>query len=326
VLTNLRGYDVRRRIIKNPNARWFDQHNKLDHLHTLEKKVFERSIEVFSDTRYGYYVLDDELVGFKANDLENKTISDRKSAGEGTTTECSCDTFFQIVLGIRIKTIADSQLKTVQRLLDYLPQIEDNTMPMLGPIIACDCGYGKKAIIELLSAKNFKVLTIAGTVGSGHPINGTMAVDQYCSKIREHNSLSCGNSNMEISYGILQTELSPFLDSIKEISISDDPTLLLGPEVVTAKCNRVSMLYAYAYRDIFDKKMEQKILGFYVSGFPNVGFLLKTWVCVPKATSCPFKCLFVGNQDQNTDVVERVIEHNAYALTMAQRTADWFTL
>jgi len=78
-------------------------------------------------------------------------------------------------------------------------------MSMLGPIITCDPGYGKKAIIELLSAKNFKFLTIAGTAGSGHPIIGTTVVDQYCSKIREHNSLNCGNSNMENSYGILQT-------------------------------------------------------------------------------------------------------------------------
>jgi len=120
--------------------------------------------------------------------------------------------------------------------------------------------------------------------------------------------------------------VSAFLDSIKDFSISDDPTLLLGPEVVIAKCNGVSTFYAYAYRDIFDKKVEQKILCFYVSGFPNVGFLFKTWVCIPKAISSPFKCLFVGNHDRNTDVVERVIERNAYALTMVQRTADWFTL
>jgi hypothetical protein len=38
LLTNLRGYDVRRRIINNLNACWIDQHNQLDHLHTLEKK------------------------------------------------------------------------------------------------------------------------------------------------------------------------------------------------------------------------------------------------------------------------------------------------
>ncbi len=143
-------------------------------------------------------------------------------------------------------------------------------MSILGPIIACDHGFGKKAIIELLLAKNIKILTRAGTVGSGHPIIGTMAVDQYCSKIREHNSLSCGNSNME------------------------NPTLQLGPEVIIAKCNGVSTFYAYAYRDIFDKKVEQKILHIYVSGFPNVGFLFKAWVCIPKAISCPVKSLFVG--------------------------------
>jgi len=87
----------------------------------LEKKVFKHSIKFFFNTRSRCYVFDDELVGSKANDLENKLISHRKYAGEGTATDCIFDTFFQIVLVIQIKTIADSQLTNVQRLLDYLP-------------------------------------------------------------------------------------------------------------------------------------------------------------------------------------------------------------
>ncbi len=47
VLSNLRGYDMRRRIIQGQQDRWINQRNTLDHLHALEKKVFERSVEFF---------------------------------------------------------------------------------------------------------------------------------------------------------------------------------------------------------------------------------------------------------------------------------------
>jgi hypothetical protein len=52
VLTNLRGYVIRRRIIHSTNLHWIDQWNMLDHLHVLEKKVYERSIEFFFDSSY----------------------------------------------------------------------------------------------------------------------------------------------------------------------------------------------------------------------------------------------------------------------------------
>jgi len=47
VLTNLRGYDIRRRIIANPSAQWIDQRNKLDHLHRLEKKFLKGQLNFF---------------------------------------------------------------------------------------------------------------------------------------------------------------------------------------------------------------------------------------------------------------------------------------
>jgi hypothetical protein len=47
VLSNLRGYDMRRRIIQGQQDRWINQRNTLDHLHALEKKVFERSVDFF---------------------------------------------------------------------------------------------------------------------------------------------------------------------------------------------------------------------------------------------------------------------------------------
>jgi hypothetical protein len=40
VLCNLRVYDGRRRVITAATSNWIDQRNRLDHLHSLEKKWF----------------------------------------------------------------------------------------------------------------------------------------------------------------------------------------------------------------------------------------------------------------------------------------------
>ncbi len=122
------------------------------------------------------------MIGSKANDVETKILSDRKLAGEGPTCDCLCDTFFQFVLGMRIKTVSDSQLKNVEKLLDYLPTIDNNMSSMLGPQLACDRGYGKKSVLGLLASKYYKVITITSKIGSEHPIVGSSIVESYIEK------------------------------------------------------------------------------------------------------------------------------------------------
>jgi hypothetical protein len=70
-------------VIDNPESTWTDQRNKLDQMHTLEMKFFERSIEFFFNSQFGCYVLDDELLASKAADVEYKQLSDRKAGGKG---------------------------------------------------------------------------------------------------------------------------------------------------------------------------------------------------------------------------------------------------
>jgi hypothetical protein len=185
ILTNLRGFDMRRRIINSSSARWIDQRNTLDHLHLLEKKIFEHSIEFFFDSSYSCLVLDDEMIGSKALNVETKIVSDCKAAGEGPTCDCICDSLFQFVLGVCIKTVANSQIVNVEKLLDYLPAVDKNVQSMLGPFIACNRGYGKKFIMSLLASKNYKVITIASKIGSEHPIVGSSAVEFYIDKIKK---------------------------------------------------------------------------------------------------------------------------------------------
>jgi hypothetical protein len=41
------------------------------------------------------------MLGSKASDVEVRSLSDRKAAGEGSIIDCICDTYFQIILGMR---------------------------------------------------------------------------------------------------------------------------------------------------------------------------------------------------------------------------------
>lgn len=119
------------------------------------------------------------MEGSKAKDVEVKIVSDRKTVGEGPTCDCICDAYFQLVLGMRIKTYADSQIDNLCKLLDYLPAVDENSHSMLGPFIVCDRGYGKKSIVEMLASRNFKVLTICSKAGSERPIVGSTIVESY---------------------------------------------------------------------------------------------------------------------------------------------------
>jgi len=89
IMNNLRGFDMTRRMILDVSASWNDQRNKLKNLHSLEKKVFDRSIEFFFDSMNSCVVLDDELIASKGEDVESKLLSDRKSGKEGPTTDVS---------------------------------------------------------------------------------------------------------------------------------------------------------------------------------------------------------------------------------------------
>ena len=47
-------------------------------------------------------MLDDELISLKAVDIEVKTLSSRKSGKEDSTVDVICDSFFQLIAGMRL--------------------------------------------------------------------------------------------------------------------------------------------------------------------------------------------------------------------------------
>jgi len=212
--------------------------------------------------------------------------------------------------------LEDSQLENCIKVLDGLPAVQPNDYSPNGPIIVFDRGYGKKKMVDLVRSKNFKLITIAATVGSEHPIVPLSAVDAYHDRIM---------NNTNISSEILAASLSEFDASIQPWVISDDPNVLLGPELKICVHSSDSNLCAIAIRDIFDKKIPQKVLRFFTYGMKETTFLnANEWVGVLK----------IGKKDQfdspfnNREFmdVDNVLQKSCVALTRYQRTADWFIL
>ena len=147
---------------------------------------------------------------------------------------------------------------------------------MLGPIMVCNRGYGKKSVINLFTSQNFKVLTIASTIGSDHPIVGLTTVQSYLEKVQRYGVTNSIYSTevLQSDFGVLQSNVEDFLDSVKPFTVSDNPKELLGFEIVVAQHCEKKSFYAYCIRDIYDKKVEQKLLRFFIYGFPirNMGF------------------------------------------------------
>ncbi len=120
------------------NLIWVAQRDLVQNLPYLEEKIFERSKNFFFDTRSGCYTLDDQLLPSKATDLESKTLCSSKTGKEGSTSEITCDSFLQVVLGMRLRTSSETQLENVEKLLDSFPHIEENRLSEFGPLLACD--------------------------------------------------------------------------------------------------------------------------------------------------------------------------------------------
>ncbi|MFN9983455.1 MAG: hypothetical protein ACK53Y_26245, partial [bacterium] len=116
----------------------------------------------------------DEMLGSKASDFEVRSLSDRKAAGEGSIIDCICDTYFQIILGMRLRTFLTTQVQNMHKLLERLPDAETNKGLARGPVLVMDRGFGKMAHVEEVMKKN----TVAATLGSQHPFVPTISAMQ----------------------------------------------------------------------------------------------------------------------------------------------------
>jgi hypothetical protein len=319
VLSNLRGFDVSKRMVQEVTGSWCDQRNKLRNLHFLEKRIFERTVEFFFDPETSTAVIDDELTASKGEDVETKIVTERKAGKEGPVTDVVTDCYFQVILGIRLRTVGESQMVNVQKLLVTLSAVgADYRAADSGPIVACDRGYGKLSFINMLKELNFKVITIANNLGSEHPFVGQSAIDAFQQKVRR----AVPDLGSEGFSRLLQEH------NITDFVVHDLDTALMGPQVSIAQHNDDNLLYAVAVRDIFDKKIAQKLLRFFLYGFHDMDFFTGYWIVVPKKNDkMLLNRLFCEHErEPETLRVEEALQQHCTPLTHAQRTAEWFTL
>jgi hypothetical protein len=174
--------------------------------------------------------------------------------------------------------------------------------------MVCNRGYGKKSVINLLSSRNFKVLTIASTIGSDHPIVGLTTVQSYLEKVQRYGVTNSIYSTevLQSDFGVLQSNMEDFLDSVKPFTVSDNPKELLGSEIVVAQHCEKSPFMPIVSEISTIRKWSKSCS---VSSFMD--FLLGTWVSVPKTGSNgPIKPLFnptIGRNDYNTTNIENCI-------------------
>jgi hypothetical protein len=134
-------------------------------------------------------------------------------------------------------------------------------------------------------------------MGSKHPFVGSSTADMYSKKIREHNKFkkSAASDSDDSLSGVLKNNIQNYEDSIAPYIVSDD----------------------------------QKLLRFFIYGFPNVESILQSWVIVPKKNDkLAFNRLhyYYASKPEIIQNAEDFFSDRTQPLTHAQRMAEWFIL
>lgn len=127
ILTSVRGYDVNSRAGDSGDSSWKQRKNLLRSLEEIEKAMFNRSASFLFNTKNGVLVVDDELVGSRASDVESKAHSQRKTGVDGPVSDAMADSMICLLLGMRLRVTGESQRDNVRELLKTAPKSTDST-------------------------------------------------------------------------------------------------------------------------------------------------------------------------------------------------------
>ena len=72
----------------------------LRRMNDLEKEIFSRSIDTLFHKDNGVLVIDKILISSRANDVETKTVSERKTGKEGQLADCVSCSFTSVLFGL----------------------------------------------------------------------------------------------------------------------------------------------------------------------------------------------------------------------------------
>ena len=308
----LRGYPLQGRSGFDSSDCWFQRNNLLRRLEPIEKMMFEQSRQILMNTKGGELVLDDELLGSRAKDVETKTLSHRKAGKEGPVFDAVACSHTSAVLGVRLRVRGCSELDNITELLSVFPTIR-SVHQSVG--IKFDRGYGKRKTLGIVGEKGYRMSTVVSTVGSGHPFISYEVAEAYKEELTKKKDK----------------------DKAAKVALFNEFVLdgndLCGPQIWVAKSqikvgdnDRQIPMYGTAIRYVHDKKVVRKDLRFF-STCPDSYDTSKYWIATDKALVVHGGFLFSSIRTTNErETVQATLLQSCYPLTIAQRTGDWFLM
>ena len=310
------GFSVQGRTGNNDEDTWFQGNRLLRNLEDVEKAVFQPTVQLCLNKESGVLVVDDELIGSRAQDVELKSLSYRKADKEGPVADCVADSILGIMFGSRLRIRSEPEKINVEKLLERsMPRITSNLHNIR---LHCDRGYGKMAFVMLICRLGFNLSTIANSYGSRHPFITTEEVEK---------------ANLAKKWSKLQPppseqEKADALNSFKPFVLP--ATQYFGPAVNVAtkelelEGGKKTKLMATAVHDVFDKNNHHKYLRFFSTGSVETG-LSCVWISTKKGVHIPSNTLFSSKPATiEKEAVESKLLETCNPLTQMQRTGDWF--
>lgn len=111
------GFSVQGRTGNNDEDTWFQGNRLLRNLEDVEKAVFQPTVQLCLNKESGVLVVDDELIGSRAQDVELKSLSYRKADKEGPVADCVADSILGIMFGSRLRIRSEPEKINVEKLL-----------------------------------------------------------------------------------------------------------------------------------------------------------------------------------------------------------------
>ncbi|KAL7456269.1 hypothetical protein ACHAWC_008134 [Mediolabrus comicus] len=345
----LRGYDVPSRAGGNGDETWLRRRNLLRHLNPLEQSLFKESVSVLFNTRNGCLVIDDELIPSRAQDVENKTISTRKTGKEGITSDMIAEALMCLLLGSRLRVTGESQRDNVNMLLetclcsDKVPGITDAGA---NPRMKMDRGYTDEQMLMNDSLQNFSCDAICKE-SSRCPFISNQKFEEKLNAWRQkkHFQMFDAGSTTPMREQYMDdkgdTRERNKLDPLKLKRLTDvfgdyiiPGEKMLGTEVFMAtkdivkENGKTARLTATALRDTLDKKNECKDL-FFMSTGRRARENKTTFVAERKSTYTVTSTHLFSDKEGSAErlhIEEHLKSNNCEPLTIGQKCIDWFGL
>ena len=122
LLSSIRGFPVTGRHGDSTQT-WNKSNTNFKKFREIEHDLFAASVEILLYKKNGTIVIDDELIGCRASDVEKKTLSKRKRGKDGPVADCVACSATGVLYGMRIRARGETEQENVDKLLDTLPTL-----------------------------------------------------------------------------------------------------------------------------------------------------------------------------------------------------------